>query len=45
MRVPTPRRRHKVAERKPRGKRRSLLILMVMAVVVLSPLGVAGPVE
>jgi TrbL/VirB6 plasmid conjugal transfer protein len=42
MRVPTPRRRRKVAERKPRGKRRSLLILMLMAVVVLSPLGVAG---
>lgn len=42
MRLPTPRRRRKVAERKPRGKRRSLLILMLMAVVVLSPLGVAS---
>ncbi|MCW2948444.1 MAG: hypothetical protein JWR24_5161, partial [Actinoallomurus sp.] len=42
MRVPAVRRR-KVADRgKPRGKRRSLLILMFMAVIVLSPMGVAS---
>ena len=41
MRVPTPRRR-KGAERKPRGKRRSLLILLLMAVFILSPIGVAS---
>jgi TrbL/VirB6 plasmid conjugal transfer protein len=42
MRLPTPRRRRNVAERKPRGKRRSLLILLLMAIFILSPVGVAG---
>jgi TrbL/VirB6 plasmid conjugal transfer protein len=42
MRVPPARRRRKAAgQKKPRGKRRSLLVLLFMAVFVLSPLGVA----
>jgi uncharacterized membrane protein YgcG len=42
MRVPAVRRRKAGTERKPRGKRRSLLILMCMAIMVLSPIGVAS---
>jgi uncharacterized membrane protein YgcG len=43
MRVPSVRRRPRAADqKKPRGKRRSLLILLVMAAVVLSPVGVAS---
>jgi uncharacterized membrane protein YgcG len=43
MRVPAIRRRQGVADqKKPRGKRRSLVILTVMAAVVLSPVGVAS---
>ncbi len=42
MRVPAVRRRRVAQDKRPRGKRRSLLILMLMAVFVLSPIGVAS---
>lgn len=43
MRLPAPRRHNSPSkERKPRGKRRSLFILIFMALVVLSPMGVAS---
>ena len=42
MRVPGIRRRRTAATARPRGKRRSLLILTLMALLVLSPLGIAS---
>ncbi len=42
MRVSGVRRRRAVAKGRPRGKRRSLLILMLMALFVISPAGVAS---
>src|SRR4051812_14118119 len=42
MRVPGIRRRRTAATARPRGKRRSLLILILMAAFVLSPVGIAS---
>ncbi|GAB3986451.1 hypothetical protein GCM10029978_102010 [Actinoallomurus acanthiterrae] len=42
MRVPGIRRRRPAATARPPGKRRSLLVLILMALLVLSPLGIAS---